>query len=146
MNVEADVGPIPRDRAFPDLPRGMGETILVVDDEASIRFISKLTLEAFGYKVLLASDGSEAISIFMSHQDEIALVLTDMMMPNMDGPATIKVLHRLKPDLPIIGASGISENDKIAKAAGSGVIDFLAKPYLTETLLKLIDKVLHKSG
>jgi len=136
----------PSDRPATDLPRGMGETVLVVDDEASIRFISKQTLEAFGYKVLLACDGSEAISVFVTHQDEIALVLTDMMMPIMDGPATIKVLRRLRQDLPIIGASGISINGKIAKTGDSGASDFLAKPYTAESLLKAIHKALRKSG
>jgi len=118
--------------------------VLVVDDEASIRFISKQTLETFGYKVLLASDGSEAISVFVAHQDEIAVVLTDMMMPIMDGPATIKVLRRLSPDLRIIGASGINANGKVAKSLDAGVNDFLPKPYTAETLLKAIHKVLGK--
>lgn len=136
----------PGDRTSADLFRGKGETVLVVDDEASIRFITKKTLEAFGYRVLLASDGSEAISVFVSHQDEIAVVLTDMMMPIMDGPATIKVLRRLRPSLPIIGASGITANGKVAKARDAGMNDFLPKPYTAESLLKVIHKVLATPG
>ncbi|HEY1173853.1 MAG TPA: PAS domain S-box protein [Verrucomicrobiae bacterium] len=124
------------------LPRGKGETVLVVDDEISIRQITKQTLEAFGYKVLLAVDGSEAISEYVKHQKEVALVLTDMMMPIMDGPATIQVLKRLNPDLRIIGASGINANSKVAQASGLGVAHFLPKPYTAEVLLNTIHEVL----
>ncbi|MEO5714786.1 MAG: PAS domain S-box protein, partial [Luteolibacter sp.] len=125
-----------------NLPRGRGETVLVVDDEASIRQITKQTLEAFGYKVLLAADGSEAVSVYVTHQDRIAVVLTDMMMPVMDGPATIQVLRRRNPSLKIIGASGISANGKVAKAASAGLNHFLPKPYTAETLLKAIQDIL----
>ncbi len=125
-----------------ELPRGQGETVLVVDDEASIRQITSQTLEAFGYQVLLAADGSEAISVYVKHQDRIDVVLTDMMMPIMDGPATIQVLRRLNPALRIIAASGISANGKVAKATNSGIRDFLPKPYTAETLLKAIRRAL----
>ncbi len=124
------------------LPRGNGETVLVVDDEASIRQITRQTLEAFGYKVLLAADGSEAVSVYVSHQDIISVVLTDMMMPVMDGPATIQVLRRLNPALKIIGASGIGANGNVAKAASAGLNQFLPKPYTAETLLKAIHAIL----
>lgn len=127
-----------------ELVRGEGETVLVVDDEASVRFITKQTLEAFGYKVLLAADGAEAISVYVSHQDEISVVLTDMMMPIMDGPATIQVLRRLKPDLRIIGASGMAASGKVAKALTGGVNHFLPKPYTAEALLKAIRRILEE--
>ncbi len=67
------------------LPRGNGETVLMVDDEASILTITSQTLEAFGYRVLTARDGAEAVAVYAEHKDEIAVVLTDMMMPVMDG-------------------------------------------------------------
>jgi PAS domain S-box-containing protein len=136
----------PSGRPSANLLRGHGETVLVVDDEASIRFITKKTLEAFGYRVLLASDGSEAVSIFVSHQDEIAVVITDMMMPIMDGPATIKALRRLRPDLPIIGASGIAATGNVAKALNAGVKEFLPKPYTADSLLEAVHKVLVHKG
>ena len=80
------------------LPRGNGETVLVVDDEASILTITSQTLQAFGYRVLTATDGAEAVAIYAQHKNEIAVVLTDMMMPIMDGPATIRALMRINPD------------------------------------------------
>ncbi|MCC5845484.1 MAG: response regulator [Verrucomicrobia bacterium] len=138
--TESDGMPLPVEE--PDLPRGHGETVLVVDDEAAIRQITRHTLEAFGYRVLDAADGAEAVSIYAEKPDGIDVVLTDMMMPVMDGPATIKVLRRFNPDVRIIGASGITGNGKIAKAADAGVSHFLPKPYTAETLLKAIRKIL----
>ena len=93
-----------------EMPAGHNELILVVDDEASVRQITRQTLEAFGYRVVLAGDGAEGIAVFASQGQEIALVLADMMMPVMDGPAMIHVLRRMNPKLPIIAASGLASS------------------------------------
>lgn len=119
-------------------PRGRGETVLVVDDEAGIRTIAKRVLEAFGYRVLLASDGAEALALYGQHQADIAVVLTDMMMPLMDGAATIQALVRLNPEVRIISASGLATDAQAAGQAASRVLAFLPKPYTAETLLGAI--------
>ncbi|MBN8420369.1 MAG: PAS domain S-box protein [Verrucomicrobia bacterium] len=126
-----------------ELPRGSGELILVVDDEAAVQQITKQTLETFGYRVLLAADGAEAVSLYSKHRSEVALVLTDMMMPVMDGPATIQVLMRMNPQICIVAASGMNAAGMEEKAASSGVKNFIPKPYTAETLLKSLDSVLH---
>jgi PAS domain S-box-containing protein len=123
-----------------DLPRGNGETVLVVDDEAPIRLITKQVLETFGYHVLLAADGSEALALYLKHRDRIAVVLTDMMMPVLEGAGTIKLLRHLNPAVKIIGVSGISANGPAA--ADGGVRHFLLKPYTAEILLKSIREIL----
>ncbi|HBJ87395.1 MAG TPA: hybrid sensor histidine kinase/response regulator, partial [Verrucomicrobiales bacterium] len=64
-----------------ELPLGNGELVLVIDDEESVRQITRQTLEMFGYRVLMAADGTEAAGTYATHKDEIAAVLTDMMMP-----------------------------------------------------------------
>lgn len=128
-----------------DLPRGQGEWVLVVDDEASIRQITRQTLEAFGYSVLLASDGAEAIAVYARRQEDIAVVITDMMMPIMDGASTIQALMHMNPKVRIIAASGISANGGVARAAGHGVRHFLPKPYTAETMLKMLARVLAES-
>lgn len=128
----------------PILPRGQGETILVVDDEASIRQITRQTLEAFGYSVLVAADGAEAVSTFVEFREHIAVVLTDMMMPITDGPSLIKILRRLDPGVRIIGASGIASNAQLARSLQAGVKHFLAKPYTAETLLVTIQAILNE--
>ena len=124
------------------LPRGEGETILLVDDEASILTITSQTLQAFGYRVLEATNGAEAVAVYAEHKNEIAVVLTDMMMPVMDGPATIHALTRMTPGIKIIGASGLNENSGVARASGAGLKHFLTKPYTARTLLKVVRAIL----
>ena len=124
------------------VPRGQGQRVLVVDDEEAIRQVTRQTLEAYGYRVLLAANGAEAVALFARHIDDVALVLTDMTMPVMDGPATIQALRQIRPDVRIIAASGISQNGQVARAAGAGVRHFLPKPYTADVLLHKLAEVL----
>lgn len=124
------------------LPRGNGELILVVDDESSVRQITRQILETFGYRVVVAAEGTEAIAIFAAQQDSISLVLTDMMMPIMDGHGVIRVLMKMRPGVRIIAASGLTENHVVTKAISSGVKYFLAKPYTAQSLLTKIHEAL----
>jgi CheY-like chemotaxis protein len=123
----------------PHLPRGNGETVLVADDEPSIRHITRQILESFGYRVLLACDGAEAVDIYRRNRGEISAVLTDMMMPEMDGPATIRALAAINPEVRIIAASGISDKGRLAKEENPCVRYFVSKPYSSETLLKALE-------
>jgi PAS domain S-box-containing protein len=125
-----------------DWPRGNGECILLVDDEASILAVTRQTLEAFGYHVLTAEHGAQAVGIFALNRDKIALVITDMMMPIMDGVATITALRQMEPGVKIIAASGLNSNSGITKAGQVGVKHFLAKPYTTGNMLDMLRKVL----
>jgi len=125
-----------------DLPVGHGELILIIDDEESIRHITASTLETFGYKVLTAADGTEAIPLYAQRGDEIAVVLTDMLMPFMDGPATIRALFKMNPKVRIIAASGLTAGHKPGEASLEGVKIFLTKPYTAERLLKALAEVL----
>jgi CheY-like chemotaxis protein len=127
------------------LPRGNGETVLVVDDEASILTITSQTLQAFGYQVLTATDGAHALAVYAKHESKIAVVLTDMMMPVMVGPATIHALMRMNPAVKIVAASGLNANGSVAKASGVGVKHFLTKPYTAETLLKGMQTILDEA-
>ena len=127
------------------LPRGWGELILIIDDEAAIRSLASQALEAFGYRVMTAADGSEGIARFAEHKNEIAAVITDMAMPVMDGAATIRELTRIDPGVKIIAASGLSAKG-VESAAGEGVRHFLAKPFSAETMLKMLSELLHPSN
>lgn len=120
------------------LPFGRGELILVVDDEIAIREITKGTLEACGYRALTAADGTEAVALYAQHKDEIKVVLTDLMMPYMDGPVTIRALQKLNPKIKIIASSGLAESGR----AIEGVKMFLPKPYTAERLLKALADVI----
>jgi CheY-like chemotaxis protein len=126
-----------------ELPTGHGELILVVDDEDSIREITKTALETYGYKVLIASDGIEAIALYTQRKEEISVVLIDMMMPSMDGPSTIRVLQKIDPQVKVIGVSGLVSNDKMIEILGNSVKTFLPKPYTSNELLKNLQVVLN---
>jgi len=118
------------------LPRGEGETVLLIDDEASVLSITSQTLEEFGYQVLSANNGAEAVAIYAQRKDEIAVVLTDLMMPVMNGNATIHALLKINPSVKVIVASGLNANDNRIQAADSGINHFLAKPYTARALLE----------
>jgi two-component system cell cycle sensor histidine kinase/response regulator CckA len=121
---------------------GRGELILVVDDEQAIREITKTTLETFNYQVLTADDGAQAVGLFARHLGEIKAVLTDMMMPVMDGTALTHALRSLDPHIKVIASSGHYTEAKIAEATNAGVNVFLPKPYTADKLLKTLAEVL----
>jgi PAS domain S-box-containing protein len=139
----ADIGPaeVAPDRNQDAIARGRGELVLVVDDEASIREVTRRTLEAFGYRVLLAADGSEAVSLYAQRQADIALVVTDMMMPVMDGAVTIQILHRLNPDVRIVGMSGL-EGRFVTDAVRARLHGLLAKPYTAQALVSAVRRAI----
>ncbi|HAX76879.1 MAG TPA: hypothetical protein DCY88_13815 [Cyanobacteria bacterium UBA11372] len=129
-----------------NLPRGQGELILVVDDEASIQEITTASLEAHNYRVLIARDGLEAIALFAQYQNEISVVLMDIMMPNMDGLTAIRTLQKINPQVKIIATSGLVSNDKLTAATGAGVQVFLQKPYTAKELLAALDLAINANG
>jgi PAS domain S-box-containing protein len=116
---------------------GHGELILVVDDEAAIAMITRHTLEAHGYKVMTANNGAEAVELFREHRGDVKAVLTDMMMPIMDGPATIRAIRQLDAKVPFIAASGLGEPSKAPDVAAT-----LAKPFTAGALLTAVQSVL----
>jgi len=128
-----------------ELPRGQGQSPLAADDEPAVRLSTRQTLESFGYRVLVAEDGAGALALYAQHQAQIALVLTDMMMPVMDGYATIRALRRINPAVKIIAASGLGINRMSAKTANVGVHHFLQKPYTTEALLHTVGELLKEA-
>jgi signal transduction histidine kinase/CheY-like chemotaxis protein len=127
------------------LPRGNGETVLVIDDEASIRTITSQTLQAFGYRVLTATDGADGVAMYATMENEVAVVLTDMMMPVMDGAATIRALKRINPAVKIIAASGLNASGRGPQISPAQMKHFLTKPYTAETLLKALRTILDEA-
>jgi len=135
------------DKAFfeESLMRGQGETLLVIDDEAIIRESVKSALEEFGYQVILAEDGAQAVAVYTLHKEEVAVVITDMMMPFMDGVSTIRALQRIDPGVKIIAASGLADNERIIQNRNLKIEGFMRKPYTTRDLLKMLSIVLGRS-
>jgi len=130
--------------AVPDLLRGRGELVLVIDDESSIRNITQQTLEAFGYRVITAGGGAEAIALYAKRAGEIGVVITDTMMPVMNGVGLIKALIEFNPSARIIASSGFAVTAEVTETGSAKVSGFLAKPYTAQTLLRLLREVLDR--
>jgi two-component system, cell cycle sensor histidine kinase and response regulator CckA len=126
------------------LPQGKGELIMVVDDEAAIREIIKVTLENNGYRVLTANDGTEAVASFATQKKKPPVVMVDLMMPFMDGMATIRALQKLDPTTRFIGISGLMDQARIGQLNEIGGVTFIAKPFTTEQVLEVLTGVLHR--
>ncbi len=128
------------------LPQGNGERVLVADDEAAIREIIKVTLENNGYHVLTANDGTEAVRLFATQKRKIQLVMVDLMMPFMDGLATIRALRNMDPATKFIAISGLMDQGRIGQLHELGGVEFLPKPFTTEQLLHLLSDVLKRTN
>ncbi len=124
------------------LPSGNQEFVLVVDDEQPIREVVKVTLEIQGYRVITASGGGEAISIFNERHHEIAVVITDISMPVIDGPAAIRAIQQVQPQAKIIAMSGVLEKGRMVEAPNGRPISFLQKPFTGERLLTRLQEVI----
>jgi CheY-like chemotaxis protein len=122
--------------------QGKGELVLLVEDEPGICEVTRRALEKNGYRVLFAREGTEAISLFVQNQPAIQLLLTDMMMPVMDGEATIRVLRGMQPHLRIVAVSGVPLKPVFLEDSELRVQAWLQKPYTAETLLNTVRRVL----
>ena len=124
--------------------RGSG-TILVVDDEDVVLKMARSTLERYGYKVLSAANGREAVDIFKRKPDEIALVLLDMTMPVLSGEDTLLELKSIRSDVRVIVSSGYNEIEALRRF-GQGVAGFLQKPYRAAVLAEKVKFGLDGAG
>ncbi len=117
------------------------DLVMFVDDEPEVRSIARITLEQLGYRLIEAEDGVQALKTFEQRKDEISLVITDVLMPNLDGLGLATRLHKLSPDLPILLLSGhVLEED--LWAPGNARLRYLMKPYrLTDLQDAVIDLI-----
>ncbi len=125
------------------LPGGT-ETILVVDDEKSIRSIASQILRKFGYRVLTAATGEKALELYAAGPDDIDLVIMDIGMPGMGGHRCLQEIIRMNPAARILIASGYSFNGEISDALKAGAIGYVGKPYQLDDLLGKVRAVLEK--
>ena len=123
-------------------PQGRGELVLVVDDEEAIREAMREILETSQYRVLSAADGLEALGMFVKERENVRLVLTDVMMPVMNGPALVRALRDLDPNLKVVAASGLDNEARRAELAALGVTEILMKPFKPAQLLELVRRQL----
>jgi CheY-like chemotaxis protein len=131
---------MPRPRTPPP-PTWKGEgTLLLVDDEQSVRGVTASMAESFGFAVVVAADGEEALRLFREHADKIHVVLLDLTMPRMGGEETLKELRKLQPNVPIVLMSGYSELDARGRFPEEGPTDYLQKPFRRAELMSVLRK------
>jgi CheY-like chemotaxis protein/two-component sensor histidine kinase len=121
--------------------RGSG-TVLLVDDEETVRTVGKTMLETMGFDVLMAADGHEAVEKFREHPDGIALVLLDLTMPRMNGEEAFREIRLIKDDARVILSSGYDEQEATDHFADKGLAGFVQKPYKYLALMEKIRSVL----
>ncbi len=126
----------------PTAPQGHGEQVLVVDDEAHLRFLARKILEGNGYRVLLAEDGAEALRLLESGNGLPQVVLTDLLMPRMDGLTLIHALRQLPVPPKIAVMGGIPPPPETLQELGLTAQAFIAKPFDAATLLETLHRVL----
>jgi CheY-like chemotaxis protein len=121
--------------------RGQG-LVLVVDDEEGVRKIAKMILEEYGFTILTAEGGREALETFKAQSARVAAVILDLTMPQLDGLQTFQELRRLCPDVKVILSSGYSEEEAMSRFVGEGLAGFIQKPYNAVGLLEKVKQVL----
>jgi len=129
------------DSGHPFNMRGNGELILVVDDEVQLRDVTAATLVHYGYKVMTAADGAEALAVFATHSADISLVITDLNMPNLDGAALANVIQRLNPKMKILAITGMADGDADSLMDRVSV-PILPKPFTATALLNMTSSLL----
>ena len=121
---------------------GQTGTILLVDDEETVRSVGAAMLRRSGYTVLTAEDGRAAVALFAERSDEIDVVVLDLAMPHMDGQETFRELRRLRADVRVLLSSGYNEQDAINRFAGKKLAGFIQKPYSSAAILEAVRSVL----
>ncbi len=139
-SVNQEISPVVPDHL--EMCQGRRELILVVDDEAQIREVTKTILETYNYQTLTAENGQEAIAIYEQYQHQISVVLMDMKMPVMDGISAIPELKKINPQVLIIACSGIDVENMLATSHETQVAAILSKPYNNQELLEKLNFVL----
>jgi len=137
--------PPPATGTTPALP-APGGTVLVVDDEDIVRVVVTRMLQRLGYRPLTARDGYEALEAFRANREDIVAVLLDLTMPRMDGEEACRELRRVDPQVPIVIASGYSEQEVAERFATHRISGFIQKPYRLETLAARLRAALAPQG
>ncbi|MBE0602676.1 MAG: response regulator, partial [Deltaproteobacteria bacterium] len=131
-------------------PEGEGKsgsgTILLVEDEVAVRQIIGTVLEGKGYRVLSASNGEEGLAVFREHADEILVVVSDLIMPQMNGKKMSDEIHRVKEDMPFVFMSGYPDDIVLDKEEGSGRTVNMQKPFNPKELLDVVNDIIKGGG
>lgn len=128
------------------LPRGGSETILLVEDDQAVRELETSVLEEFGYKVLIAGDGQEAVEIFRSQPDSIDLVLLDMVMPKKNGSEACREIRALRPDMRVLFISGYTADLIAERGLKEEGVELVMKPVSPPELARKVRELLDRDN
>jgi len=125
-----------------ELSHGHGQWVLLADDEKIVRDMGQRLLERLEYHVLVAEDGLKALDMFKQHQDKIALVILDLVMPRMGGSVAAKHMRALQEDLPIMFVTGYDLNSTLVDVKGIKGIEILSKPYRVDEFSQIVRRMI----
>jgi DNA-binding NtrC family response regulator len=128
------------------IPRGNGETILLVDDEQPLVALGEEMLAALGYEPVGFVSSRQALESFLSDPQRFDLVITDEVMPELTGTGLARRLHQLRPELPILLATGYSGPIRMEQARPMGIREILKKPFQSRELAESIARHLRSNG
>jgi signal transduction histidine kinase/CheY-like chemotaxis protein len=118
-----------------------GRTVLLIDDDRSVRTVTAKMLEQLGCKVLSATDGNEGLTVFRDNVHVIDASIVDLTLPNMDGEAAFRAMRKIRPDAPIILTSGCRESEAVERLLANGLRGFLGKPFSRNDLQAALERV-----
>jgi two-component system cell cycle sensor histidine kinase/response regulator CckA len=124
--------------------RASGEIVLVVEDEETVRDMTSRALEDYGYRVVAASNGPEALTLLQQGEGPVRLVVTDVIMPGMDGPELARRMLALRPGLPVLFMSGYTDDEIVRRGLLEAGQPFLQKPFTPEALSREVAELLKR--
>ena len=127
-------------------PAGGAETILVAEDDAALRKLTSVVLSSFGYTVIEAEDGEDAVNKFRENKDAIRLLLFDIIMPKKNGREAYEEIRKIRPDVKVLFASGYTSDVMWQRGGFTEGWEFILKPIVPKVLLKKVREVLDKKG
>jgi len=130
------VSPFPQTAGF----RGSG-TVLIADDEETVRTVAARMLERLGFSAVLTHDGREAVEKFRAEPDRFTFVLLDLTMPHLDGEETFRQLRQIRPAVRVVLTSGFNQQEAVTRFTGKGLAGFIQKPFELTKLMQVVRSV-----
>ncbi len=140
--VEAERSPATVHHPMELPPQGAGQLVLIIDDESAVRNVLRALLEANGYLTVTAANGADGLAFYRERLSEVALVITDLMMPAMQGSEVIASLCAMNPAVRILALSGLIDPEQIGLRPVAGRFELLHKPVTGQTLLETVQRLL----
>ena len=116
-------------------------TVLLIDDEETVRAVARVMLQRMGFSVITAVDGADGLNKYAAHQQDISLVVMDMTMPHLNGEQTFRELRKINPEVIVILTSGYSEHSAMSQFSGKGLAGFIQKPFRFDDLMTLVRQI-----